>query len=284
MEGYIYCITDTTNGKQYIGQHRYKKPVLDKTYHGSGVIISNIYKKRPETLKEEYLKTCYSQKELDEWEKYFIFTNNTLHPNGYNLTEGGGGGIPCEETRRKLSDIAKNISDEHRRKLSESAKGRIFSDETRKKLSENMKGKMCKEKHFLFGKHRSDETKNKISKSLKGQHPSDETRKKLSEIRKGRKLSEETKQKISDSKKGRCYLTDEQYRKIGEKIRGIYNTKSSKPVLQYTLDGEFVKEWPSMHEAERFGFSYRNISQCCKGEKKTHKGFIWKYEKEKEVA
>lgn len=133
MIGYIYKITDTTNGKQYVGQHHYDKEELDSNYHGSGMIISKIYKKRPETLKEEYLRTCYSQEELDEWEKYFIFSFNTLSPNGYNLEEGGRGGVPSEETRKKLSEArkgknspnkGKHLSDEHKRKLSESAKRR----------------------------------------------------------------------------------------------------------------------------------------------------------------
>lgn len=100
----------------------------------------------------------------------------------------------------------------------------------------------------------------------------------------GTHLSEETKKKISEANKGKCYLTDEQYRKIGEKRRGVLNTKNSKPVLQYTLTGELVKEWVSAAEAGRFGFSFKNISQCCKGEKKTHKGFIWKFKIEKDVA
>lgn len=90
MIGYIYLITDTTNGKQYVGQHHYHLEKLDSNYHGSGTIISKIYKKRPHTLKEVYLKTCYTQEELDEWEQYYIKFYNTLYPNGYNLQEGGG--------------------------------------------------------------------------------------------------------------------------------------------------------------------------------------------------
>ena len=65
MVGYIYLITDTTNGMQYTGKHHYHiEGQLDPNYHGSGVIIKNIYKKRPETLKEEYIKTCYSEEEM----------------------------------------------------------------------------------------------------------------------------------------------------------------------------------------------------------------------------
>ena len=44
---------------------------------------------------------------MDEWEKYFIFTNDTLHPNGYNLRDGGDGKMFSEETRRKIGESRK---------------------------------------------------------------------------------------------------------------------------------------------------------------------------------
>ena len=53
--------------------------------------------------------------------------------------------------------------------------------------------------------------------------------------------------------------------------------KLSKPVLQYTLDGELVKEWSSARECDRNGFCSQHVAACCRGELKHHKGFIWKY-------
>ena len=55
------------------------------------------------------------------------------------------------------------------------------------------------------------------------------------------------------------------------------NGKLSKTVLQYTLDGEFVGEWPSARECGRNGFNQGSVSACCRGELKTHKEYIWKY-------
>ncbi len=52
---------------------------------------------------------------------------------------------------------------------------------------------------------------------------------------------------------------------------------SSVPVLQYSLTGEFVAEYNGMHEANRqTGISYKYISRCCLGQRKTTGGFIWK--------
>ena len=58
------------------------------------------------------------------------------------------------------------------------------------------------------------------------------------------------------------------------------NGKKSKKVLQFTKSGEFIREWPSTMECERNGFYNSHVSACCRGEQKTHKGFIWRYKKE----
>ena len=70
-----------------------------------------------------------------------------------------------------------------------------------------------------------------------------------------------------DAKYNNCY---------GTKLNR-YSLKRSKPVLQYTLDGEFVREWASTMECGRNGFQQGNIIRCCIGKYKQHKGFIWKF-------
>lgn len=54
----------------------------------------------------------------------------------------------------------------------------------------------------------------------------------------------------------------------------------SKKVLQYALDGEFVKEWDSISECEKNGFHRKCIRNCCNGKQKLYKGFIWRYKEE----
>lgn len=51
-----------------------------------------------------------------------------------------------------------------------------------------------------------------------------------------------------------------------------------KPVLQYTLDMEFVAEYQSIREAERqTGICNVNISLGCKGKLKSAGGYVWRY-------
>ena len=60
------------------------------------------------------------------------------------------------------------------------------------------------------------------------------------------------------------------------------NGKTSKPVLQFTLDNILVKEYPSIQQVEReTGFANGNIVNCCKGRYEQAYGYIWKYKENK---
>lgn len=293
MEGYIYLNTDLKTGKQYTGQHHYhKEGELDPNYHGSGVLWKRVLKKRPkELIKEEYIKTCYSQEELDESEKYYTKLFKTLYPNGYNLTEGGEGCKASEETRKKISEKIKEkylYDEDYRRKISEAHKN--ISDDVRRKYSEARKKLYSSgEKHPMLGRQHSEESKKKMSDSHKfkpspnkGKPMSEEQKRKISESHKGKPspnkgkpMSEEQKKKLSNVLKGKM---------IGEKnpFYGKHHSdetlkKISKRVLQLTPDGELVKEWLSTKECGRNGFSQGHVAACCRGERKSHKGFLWQY-------
>ena len=54
------------------------------------------------------------------------------------------------------------------------------------------------------------------------------------------------------------------------------NPKHSKQVGAYR-NGELVMTFPSVAEAHRQGFHQGNVWACCIGERKTHKGFVWRY-------
>ena len=62
----------------------------------------------------------------------------------------------------------------------------------------------------------------------------------------------------------------------GTRNERMAKTKS-KPVLQLSLSGELIREWPSIAECGRNGFSLGAVSECCNGKRKTYKGFLWMY-------
>lgn len=56
-------------------------------------------------------------------------------------------------------------------------------------------------------------------------------------------------------------------------------TPRLKPVIQYTLEGKYVREWEFMKQPVLEGIvnDYNGISACCIGKQKSCGGFIWKY-------
>ena len=86
---------------------------------------------------------------------------------------------------------------------------------------------------------------------------------------KGIPRSEEHKKAISDAKKG-VPLSEDHKKSISEAL--------SKKIMQLTKSGEFIREWPSLREAEReLGIAKSNICSCCNGKLKSAGGYVWKY-------
>ena len=94
----------------------------------------------------------------------------------------------------------------------------------------------------------------------------DETRRKMSESMTGEKNpmygkhhSEDTKRKMSEAHKEKIYA-------------------NTKPILQFSKNGELIAEYSSLTEASRqTGCSAPHICSCCKGKRKSCGGYIWKY-------
>lgn len=76
--------------------------------------------------------------------------------------------------------------------------------------------------------------------------------------------------------------TNEGNKKRAEGVRKYY-AKNKRPVLQYDLDGNFIKEWESAVDAgKEIKISYSDINRACKKENLTSAGFQWRY-KEGEI-
>ena len=60
----------------------------------------------------------------------------------------------------------------------------------------------------------------------------------------------------------------------------INNPSKSKPVIAFDTDGNLAFEFPSTMEAERNGFNQGDLVSCCRGERRTHRGYRWRYKEE----
>ena len=92
---------------------------------------------------------------------------------------------------------------------------------------------------------------------------------------KGRVFSDETKSKLSKARIGKNH-TEESKIKIGNASRGRESTLR-KSVVQLTLDNIFVNEYDNIRKLDNLGFHNSAIVMCCKGRRKSHKGFKWVY-------
>ena len=75
--------------------------------------------------------------------------------------------------------------------------------------------------------------------------------------------------------------TQEQVEKQRISLLNYYkenDSSSNKAVLQYTLEGDFIKEWKSASEADReLGYKVGNVSKICLGKGYSAMGFMWRY-------
>lgn len=95
------------------------------------------------------------------------------------------------------------------------------------------------------------------------------TKQKISESHYGRKQTQETIDKRVSKNRGKK-RTEQQRKNISE---GKY-----KPILQYSKDGQFIREWESGLEIiSTLGYSKGNISQCCNNKRKSAYGYVWRF-------
>ena len=176
----VYMHRNKINNKKYIG---ITKTSLTKRWgnNGSGyrsnkqpLFSRAIEKYGWDNFEHVVLFENLSQNEACDKEVELITKYKTQDPKyGYNIQPGGqlgNAGVKfSDESKKKMSDAKKGctLTEEHRRKISESCKGHkpcVHTEETKKKLSDLNKGKKL-----------SEETKKRISESLTGIKRSPET-------------------------------------------------------------------------------------------------------------
>lgn len=92
----------------------------------------------------------------------------------------------------------------------------------------------------------------------------------------GKHRSEETKMKISAAAKGR-----DMSKAIEASKKRPHDYAHKSPVIQFDLEGRYINEFPSVKEAtSSLGKRSNAISNCLRGRTKKAFGYIWKYKVE----
>jgi hypothetical protein len=207
MNYYTYAYLREDGAPYYIGKGKGVRAYVKRYGNGRA--------RRPKNLNNIIiLKQNITEEEAFKHEKYMIaifgrkdIGTGILH----NRTDGGEG------TSGRI------LTEEHKRKLSESLIGIKRDDETKEKLSNLKSGK----NHHFYGKTLSEKHKRNLSESHKGKTYSEETKRKISEAHKGKILSEETRRKLSEAHKGKTY-SEETRRKLSISISGIKRSEETK--------------------------------------------------------
>lgn len=293
----VYMHINKTNDKKYIGITR--KTPNERWNNGYGYIRNphffNAIKKYGWDNFDHiimYRNLCEEvaiEIERDLIEKF----DTTNQDKGYNLSPGGRGpGMMTEETRKKIS---------------ESHKGIRPSEETRKKLSLSKSG----ENNPHYGKHWTEEERAKHIEFWKNYKMPQETRERIDNIlidlrgfivfqytldgkyiQKFRSAGEAARiVGISSASIKAC--CGGRYTKAGNYLwryekdgftEGLdieyvppQNSKYS-PVIQYDDDGNIINTFSKIADASKaLNIDRHRITKCCQGLIKKAGGYIWKY-------
>ena len=201
-KGFIYKITNSVNGKIYIGK-TFKTPELRFRVHSRGYFaISRAIKKYGlSNFTLSVIDNADNPAELSCKETMWIELFGSFGPRGYNLTVGGEGVL-----------------------------GLKFSEESRKKLSESHRGQIAwnKGKPFSIESRRRMSESHKNQKPRKGYKTTPEQRKRNSESHMGIGHTKESCHKISEGLKV-AYRNGE--RQLGMKHRRWINCGSAERVI-----------------------------------------------------
>ena len=182
---FVYITTNLTNGKQYVGDHSTDDLEKDK-YLGSGkLLVDKIKKLGPANFKREILEFFPSRQEsFDAQSRYIKEYSTHISQGGYNLDWTGGIGVAgdswgnhTEETKKRIGDSSrgKPLTEETKKRLSIANTGKVRSEESREKYRTAKIGSKLSEEHKLHigqaGKNRvfSDEHRENLRKSKLGE-------------------------------------------------------------------------------------------------------------------
>jgi len=250
MKTFIYALIDPiTEEVRYIGKSnnpkkRFSGHVVDKNKTYKTMWIRSLKKQNLSPILEIIDSVSFFEWEF--WEQHYISLYRSWGFRLTNLSNGGFGGINGKR------------SDETKMKMRNAQLGKRHSFETKEKL-----------RQINLGNLHSEETKEKNRQSNLGRKQSPAAITKTAAANRGRKNTEECKQRISKKLKGR---------KVPKDVLERRAKAQSKPIIQFDLEGNKIKEYPSVVSAKN-DISPKNngLSDCLKGKTKTWCGYKWKY-------
>lgn len=224
----VYCHTNKINGKKYFG----------------------ITGQRPETrwkAGSPYKRNTHFWRAIQKYGWYDGFLHEVISS---NLTKD-------EACNLEVELIAKYNTTDQRYGYNQTSGGEasfVMTDEVKQKMKDNHYD--CSgENGSFYGKHHTEETKEKIRQARIGKYSGKNSPKY------GKHPSEETRKKMSESKKGKC-LTKDTKKKMSEQRIGFKNGSAKRPVYCVELNEIF---WGAMEVKNKYGINDNVVRFAIKG-------------------
>lgn len=229
----VYCHTTPSN-KKYVGisNSPEKRWNYGKGYKDNWHFFRAINKYGWENISHEILYEGLTEEEARSIESKLIKEwKLTDRMYGYNLREGDNG-FHCAESRVKMSISQRG---------NKNSVGRRLSNETKSKISESLKDYYKVHTPTMLGRRHTEETIGKLRQKT---------------------VSNETRQKMRENHAD---------------VRGAKNP-SARAIIQYSLNGEEIEIFPyASLAAQKYNLDLSSIISCCRGKAKSCGGFKWEY-------
>ena len=255
--GIIYLITNTVNGKVYVGktqktlEKRWSEHCKSSRGKSTSAIHRAIRKYGSGTFTLKVLATSVVS-DLNRLERFWINSLTSISPNGYNLTAGGDGLLnPSAETLRKMSEKVKAAwkdpvkraainaarkdsydTPERREKLSTAAKAMWNNPEFRERAPELYRQAWSPERRKQFGIRAEALWKNPTFRAkkialFKQQHQDPEFRAKQQKATREKWADPKFRRAIKDAQ-DRAWADPEKRARTIQAIRAYHDTPEAK--------------------------------------------------------
>lgn len=247
----IYIIENKTSGKKYIGQ---SKNIIQRFYQHKSRLRGNIHpNKKLQNAWNKYgeddfifniLKVC-DLKDLDDMEEFYILKFNSFSE-GFNQDLGGKKNKfynPIAHPKDNFT-ISQKLHDAHQ-------------NECHNILQINFNGEIVnKWDSARWASKQLNIQQSVIWNCLKKQ------RKKY---------------------RGFVWIYEEDYNENFDITQYVEQNTQAKEICKYSIDGRFIKTYPSANSTIDDGFDCSSVIKCCKHKISKHKGYIFRYKNDDNI-
>ena len=253
----VYIHINKINGKMYIGQTVNGEHPKRRWQNGLGYQTQKYFWRAIKkygwgNFEHEVVVNNLTKEEADNFEKLLIKKLNTTDKYfGYNITLGGGG------------SLGKHPTDEQIQKQKNSMR-KYYEDELYIQRMRDVANKRAVWQFSPTGKFLNSYISSKEAERQTG-------------VSSGGICACALRKVPSADEYIWTYENDTE--DIPQRVNEYNNKKIRKePIVQLTLDGDFIKEWKGAAEAGReLGINYKNINSVCRHKRRNAGGFNWMY-------